>query len=167
VADSTKEVVVSPLPLPVSGTLAVSQSGPWTVALRDSEARQPFVAQKSVPDISAGNTCSQGGECQLTFPPIPAGKRLVIQYLSARYISLVGNKMYAASLLLAGTEIFLQAPFIVPPNQSLNATWTTISQAAHATVDSGQAFTVVGESNGFSAGDHLNVAVTGYLVDVP
>jgi hypothetical protein len=75
--------------------------------------------------------------------------------------------MYAASLLLPGAEVFLQAPAVVPPNQSLFATWTIISQAAHATVDAGQAFSLVGESNGYTAGDHLNVAVTGYLVDVP
>jgi len=167
IADTSKDVVVTPLPLPVAGTLAVTQSGSWTVGSRDSEARQPYLAQKSAPDIAAGNNCSPGGECQVHFPAIPAGKRLVIRYVSARYISGAGDKMYSASLLLPGGQIFLQAPYVVPPGPSLAATWTIASQAAHATVESGQTLTLESESNAYTAGDLLNVAVTGYLVDVP
>ncbi len=167
VADTSKDVVVTPLPLPVSGTLAVTQSGSWTVGLRDSEARQPYLAQRSAPDLAAGNDCSVGGECQVHFPAIPAGKRLVIRYVSARYTSGAGNKMYSASLLLPGGQIFLQAPYAIPPNPSLAATWTITSQAAHATVEAGQTLTIESESNAYTAGDHLNIAVTGYLVDVP
>src|SRR5438309_2003058 len=102
VADSSKDVVVTPLPLPVTGTLAVTQSGSWTVGSRDSEARQPYLARRSAPDLAAGNDCSPGGECQVHFPAIPAGKRLVIQYVSARYASGAGDKMFSASLLLPG-----------------------------------------------------------------
>src|SRR5262249_45156898 len=157
---------VGPLPLPVSGTLAVTQSGSWTVGSRDSEARQPYIAQRSAPDLAAGNDCTVGGGCQGQFSAISPGKRLGSRYVSPRYTSGAGNKMYAASLLLPGVQIFLQAPYIVPPNPSLFATWTITSQAAHATVETGQALTVESESNAYTAGDHLNVAVTGYLVDV-
>ena len=54
-----------------------------------------------------------------------------------------------------------------PGLASLAATWTITSQAAHATVESGQTLTLESESNAYTAGDLLNVAVTGYLVDVP
>jgi len=168
VADSTKDVVVTPLPLPVTGTLAVTQSGPWTAGLRDSEARQPFLARQSAPNISAGNDCSAGGQCQVHFPAILAGKRLVIQYVSARYVSLNGGeRMLWASLLLPGGEVFLQQPFVVPPSPNLFGTVTFISHAVHATVEAGQSLTLESEATAYTAGDGLNVTITGYLVDVP
>src|SRR5262245_12717336 len=66
-------------PITVNGTVSVNQ--PVTVAA-DASDRQPY--QKTIFFNQTASTCTQF-VCNVSFDPVPAGKRLVITYASARW----------------------------------------------------------------------------------
>jgi hypothetical protein len=67
----------------ISGTVPVTQSGTWNVGVAgtlktkniDERGRNPFTGQAF---------CNQdsGNSCSVLMPPVPAGKRLVLEYVS-------------------------------------------------------------------------------------
>jgi hypothetical protein len=94
-ADPNKDVVISNVPLPVTGTVAASQSGAWNVGIQGNpnvtvanpggnpvqvrdvnEASQPVVATDGFTPFENAN-----GLNALLYT-VPAGKRLVIEYFS-------------------------------------------------------------------------------------
>ena len=78
-APPARDVIVVNTPLPVTGTVSVSNLGSNPLPVRDVDnpARQPFQATLEEPPVGA--------------PPrvvtVPAGKRLVIEYVSANVIA--------------------------------------------------------------------------------
>ena len=68
----------------ISGTVPVTQSGTWNVGVAgtlnakniDERGRNPFAVQTFC-------SSSNSNSCFSSMPPVPAGKRLVLEYVSA------------------------------------------------------------------------------------
>jgi hypothetical protein len=173
--------IVSPLPLPVTGDITLAPGGSITVVNPSSDpvlvqdvngpARRPFAITATDFVGSPTGHCAVGG-CTLLFPAVPAGMRMVVTQVAARFVSFGGKKMFAADLITSGipgpgaAEAIL-IPSIVSPNSELIATWSVIAQSVHAFVEAGQAAEIEGELDTGNAGDRLTATITGYFVSVP
>jgi hypothetical protein len=91
----------------VAGTVAATQSGPWSVDVSntaaspvpfrdvDNPARQPFQAQ-----VMGGFADGASTTGDITLTTVPAGKRLVIEYVSIFGAMITDQKMIDASVKL-------------------------------------------------------------------
>lgn len=129
----TAVTIVSPVPLPVSGTLGVSGTVEVNVAnqpvvtIANSDA-SPLVV-RSVAEIPYQRSTffNQGADtctdfvCEVTFDEVPAGYRLVVTYVSARYaMSGTQNNATVRVGSTFGTSILLP-----PPVQIGTTNWAT------------------------------------------
>jgi hypothetical protein len=92
--------IESPIPLPVTGTIAATQSGTWIVGLTGTPGvninNSPTVSLAPGTTILARNlddpgriayetgvhvACSGGSSCSFVFPTVPAGRSLVVEHL--------------------------------------------------------------------------------------
>jgi len=173
--------IVSPLPLPVTGDIRLVPGGSITIANTssnsvpvqevDSPVRRPFVITATDFVGSPTGHCAVGG-CILLFPTVPAGTRMVITQVAARFVSFGGRKMFAADLVTSsipgpGTAQFILIPSIIPPNTELLATWSVIGQPVQAFVEAGQTPEIEGELDIGNPGDRLTATLTGYFVSTP
>ena len=159
--------IVSPLPLPVSGTVGIS--GPLDVAVTNTPAvtiatsdTAPLVVRPVAPiPYQESKFFNQGTDtctnfvCNVTFDPVPAGHRLVVTYVSARY-ALSGPKNVATVRFgsTSGASILLPPPMPISdtnwavgspvtfyfeagetPNVALGGQFVTgVSNTAHASI---------------------------------
>ena len=160
-----------PMPLPVAAT----QSGAWSVGINNTpnvavanDAAHP-VKTSSVDD--PGRTpyqffknlqpCS-GTVCQATTPAVPAGKRLVVQHVSAfGALTSPGNTIeVVASTNSAVISTFAPQVFGNPGAQGFAFDQTVLGYA-----DAGDAVTVFISTNGSFNEAASDFVVTGYLID--
>jgi hypothetical protein len=173
--------IVSPLPLPVTGNIALQPGGSVTIANSpgnpvpvqnvDARARQPFAMTATDFVGSPTGHCGAGG-CILLFPAVPDGMRMVITQVAARFVSFGGKKMYATDLVTSsipgpGAAELILIPSIVPPNSELGATWSVIAQPAQGFVEASATPEIEGELDGGNPGDRLTATITGYFVSLP
>lgn len=121
--------IVSPVPLPVSGTLGVSGTvdvnvaNQPTVTVVNSDA-SPLVV-RPVAEIpyqrsrffNQGPTTCTNFVCDVTFDAVPDGYRLVVTYVSARY-AMSGTQTSGTVRVgsMAGTSILLPPPVPIGGN---------------------------------------------------
>jgi hypothetical protein len=176
--DKPAPVEVTNIPLPVSGTVAATQDGTWNVGIDsanntvlignpatnpllvrdiDNPALQPFSADTDyfLPPFVAPNTVQVN-------PNVEAGKRLVIEYVSAKS---------ALSLTDTLTDITIQTStgfhyFPMPPPNAANGV-AVFSQRIRMYHDSGTPITVlVNRATGNGNGD-FHISISGYVVNLP
>lgn len=90
----------------VDGTVQVGNTPTVNVATGSAD-HDPY--QKTVTFNQGPNTCTQF-VCEVNFPAVPAGKRLVITYASAQYGLSSGGTGARVRLSTSGSEISLPAP---------------------------------------------------------
>ena len=160
-ADSLKDVFVSndsahPVPTQAQGTTQVGGS----VDVRTGpEARTPY-QQRNLFNQTA-QTCTQF-VCTATFPTVPAGKRLVVTYASARYALTAGGTAPSVRLTdgtSSGASILLPAPVNIGFDSWLAASPVTLY------VEAGQTPALeLGGQFVQPVSNTAEVAISGYLV---
>lgn len=162
-------------PVAVTGTGSVNILGTPGIRNLDSEGRQPYVAAAHDAVGSSSNRCAAVG-CDLMFPAVPAGKRLVIKHVTVRLASakkMLGGELYLIPTSPPGAQnnlisVFLAAPYVVPANgSSLFTDWSIISQEIFATVEAGVQPLLAVTLDLAAPFDGLSASLTGYLVDAP
>jgi hypothetical protein len=161
-ADDIKAVAItSPNPLPVTGTvgvtgpISVQQSGAWNVGIStgttipmrnvDERGRVPYQAWTNLIHTTLA-----------VFPIVPVGKRLVVEFVSARGL---GPRFISGDVVLATSSrplAFLSKPTVTPDGSSF-----TVSEAVRAYIDGGQA----PQLNANSSPDIWEATLSGYLID--
>ncbi len=174
--------IVSPLPVPVSGSTTVSgsvaatQSGTWNVGINGT----PTVTVTTNQPVETGKGFSLG---QFTGQPVvlyvvPTGKRLVVEYFSSEVGVASGTTVDRYALSVAndpnnpGAEAFTH--FIPPAFSSPcgacvpGTTLVVASQPIRLYVEAGQGL-VAGASFSGAIGSNAFgfYSFSGYLVDVP
>jgi len=138
---STSVTIVGPLPVPttgtstVSGTVAATQSGPWNVGISGAPnvnvlntplpTREVDIAREPVNFMFFCGPTSDTG-CNVPTPyKVPAGKRLIIEYVSLAAENLpVGDAAYVSITTIAGGQgafFFLPPPPLVLHGSSINS----------------------------------------------
>jgi len=183
IADAVKDVIVAntaahPVPVTLQGTLpaisgnvAVTNTPTVNVASlptvifqnRDEPARQPFQRfasfQMQAPATGAGDTFT-----------VPAGKRLVIEYVSLRTnINTGANQVVSYSLSNQGGGSLGTFSFV--PQPTIDSAIGTTGYIAHgqlrAYCDPGTNVTITAVRNSTNDSDTVNYTVSGYYVNVP
>ena len=156
------------LPLPVKAT----QSGPWTVNLGPdahvSIAGQPITVKnldekgRNPYQQSGATGCNGSGLCDFAFPAVPAGKRLVIEHVSANVNPNPGVGVNGTFLEGAGGFTV----FSLPGTSMATPELIAVNQTVLAYFDAGQTpFYRVAWSTSSNPGA-FQVTISGYLVDL-
>jgi hypothetical protein len=148
---------VGPTPVTVTGGPVATMAAPAT----------PFMANVYI-NITAGNAL---GDFNNNFNgpqsvAVPAGKRLVVQAMSAyRY----GSSPSGSSL-----QVYVDAPtngqvgaWALPPIVANGTQYPGVSQPLVYYVDGGSRFLVNAYRNSNGANESVQVSISGYLVDAP
>ncbi len=169
-------VTVTNTPLPVSGSIGVSgtvaatQSGTWNVGVTGTPnvsvgnvvAVQNVDEKGRVPYMQSGfQSCAPGnGLCDLVFPAVPAGKRLVIEHVSAN-IGLNGSSSLNGTFLLAGGAVFS-----LPGRSMATPELVGVNETVLAYLEAGQAPVYrLAFSSSTGSGEDTCV-ISGYVVDL-
>jgi len=158
-SDGLSVKIVNPLPVPVTGSFSIngnSAANPLLVRSIDSPGRQPF-------ESSATLTVNSSNQVIYTFPAVPAGKRLVVEFLSAEAFAFSGTPTAA----VAHFAVFdgNSHVFHLPATQTATSRFQGTGQV-RAYIDGGQKISMIfsynpGGSPSLSGGAFLS----GYLVD--
>ncbi len=127
--------------------LPLGIASPLLVRDIDNPAFQPFAASRSSSGILV---------------TVPAGKRLVVEFVTAQQVIPVSNVSPGSIQLNVGLATYFLAASSVRPTAN-NSNWHTISQSTRIYVPAGQALTVSFEGSSTSN----FVSVSGYYVDIP
>lgn len=188
-APSDKDVVVvntpaDPVPVSVQGTVQSAQNGAWNVGLTgtptvqvgnaanapvlvrdvDNPARHPYTSQVFLSWTPGNNVASAD------FSAVPAGKRLVLEYVAAEGSIPQGQQFFmliqspAVNGFVYPLVVTKQASFAFGPTDIY-----TTSQPVRIYIEPGTTFRALANRNDTTggAGTDIIVSVTGYLVDVP
>lgn len=180
IAEKPSQVtLVSPLPLPVTGTVGVSGSldvnvtNTPTVTIANSatsplivrtlpEAPTPY--QRSLFFNQGPDTCTDF-VCTITFDAVPAGHRLVVTYASARFA--LSGAMTSANVRI-GPASTSEASILLPPPTSLGGTNVSTASPVTFYVEAGdQPEISVGGQFVSGVSNTAQVALVGHLVPVP
>jgi len=151
-------VVNTPLPVAlsgsVSGTVQAQQSGTWIVENRDERGRAPYTQF-----MHCESSNSNG--CFVETPPVPAGKRLVIENVN------VGLQLNAPAQVF-DYNVFVGNRYLSLPAH-LNVTYGgynqyAINESVIIYAEAGQK--VTGSLNATDIGVNQTVTLSGYLVDL-
>jgi hypothetical protein len=181
---SSSVTLVSPIPLPVSGSVSAAQSGAWNVGLVGT----PSVSLAGTPTVNVQNAAAMpvffrnvddpgripyqsinfinctGQDCNFAFPPVPAGHRLVVTHVSGDVqVTTVPNVIAFSVGRQDGATI---TGFMLPPPYELGV--NAFDHAVLFYVDGGQfySFTVLLDSSStFLSGFGETFVATGYLLD--
>jgi hypothetical protein len=164
--------IVNPLPVPVAGSTTVtgnvnaSQSGTWNVGItgtptvqdRDSQARNFYQNVVS-------NSCT-GTPCVVAFPAVPAGKRLIVQQVSAVVAFNSAGAGAPVQIELRGANVFQFLPITPAPANFPGETQYLAHAGVLAAYDSGQNPDVdvfVPNNSSYTA----LASISGYMIDIP
>lgn len=162
--------IVSPLPLPVtgssvvSGQVAATQSGPWNVGLLgtvsvqnvDERGRNPYQVRVHC-ETSSGNGCS------VEAAAIPNGKRLVLEHINAAVQLYNANGIQNVNLFLKNSSRAVALPAqLVSSNGDF---WNyVINESVLVYVEAGDA--LVFNPSSWDSGVNATAHLAGYLVDL-
>lgn len=151
-------------PLP-SGEL---QPVPWLAIVQDRDSPARNFYQNTV----SNGTCF--GTCDLSFPVVPAGKRLIVQQVSIQVVFLNSTPQAGgppAAILLRGANVFQSLPVTQPLAPFADGRYP---YTAHAGVlaaydsDQGPLITVLIAEALPSPPPYRTVAsISGYMIDIP
>ena len=159
-------IVTNPSTAPASTTVDNPATEPALTSSVDDPGRIPYQARLS------SNDCVSAGGCIITPPPVPSGKRLVIQHAALETFIAQTTRQGATfvelsfALAPAGTNQLLSA-FQVPilgPDLANGLFRVAGDQAVQFYVDGGQSFLVQPDTNGTFQGAPI-ISLTGYLLD--
>jgi hypothetical protein len=155
---ATVGVVIS-----VMGSKAVAQIGAALVKNADEPGRVPY--QQTLEFGPNSTICLGGLFCVLSFPPVPSGKRLVVEQVSA-LIAVSGGQVHYLTLgdqfLTNGGNVAILQPNFVP---AYNGRFLATTQQVRAYYEPEATPKLkIAVTNGFS-NFRSNVTLTGYLID--
>jgi hypothetical protein len=151
----------------ISGTVPVTQSGTWNVGVAgtlntkniDERGRNPFTVQAF---------CSDGSFniCIASLPPVPAGKRLVLEYVSGGMqvrtkAGAVGVQDFSLFISGTNTELSLPARLIGSSDGTENY---RVSERVLMFVEAGQV--VQAQVSAWQTNVSGDVLLSGYLIDL-
>lgn len=146
----------------LGGSYATSDIAPWTRTLRailvknvDERGRNPYMEFEAL-------VCPGGGAltCEVVFPPVPAGHRLVLERVNAS-INFAPGGVRRTALLTPGemVQVFPAAPISDPDLLIVNESTLVYYDGGESPI-----FQIaIDESND---DPFITVAVSGYLVDL-
>jgi hypothetical protein len=113
----------------------------------------------------AVNNCSNvTGACVMTFPTVPAGKRLIIDHVRAAAVMSESDNMF--HVVLRGGSTFQFLPIVTARGNFIGRFDHTVDQPVFAIYETGQAPNVdvlVATSEPFT----VEAFVSGYTIDIP
>lgn len=121
----------------------------------DEKGRSPYMQLLFRSCPSGGN-----GACELIFPPVPAGKRLVVEHVNAGITFATGGLRLSA--LTGGPNVLLLLPARPVSDPSILA----VNEQTLAYFESGQSPTYRISVNSVSDVPALNATLSGYFVDL-
>jgi hypothetical protein len=132
---------------------------PALVQDRDSKARN-FYEKTDSCHITAD-------ACTVSFPAVPAGKRLVIEHVSAVTTMLPATAGFLNLLTLANTAtgVFQFLPFTRTPG-TLSFAYFVTNEVVQTTFDAGQAPSVTMNASA-SPTISMSATISGYMIDIP
>lgn len=166
--------IAGPIPLPVtgsatvSGTVALAPGSQVTVVnevtVVSSADRNPYqqIKQTAFGSALCGNAIPS--QCIVTFSPVPAGKRLVAQYISASIAVDAGTAIRRVEL--GGAQFGLFVPAVFQSNAG-GADVFNVSSEILAYFEPGQTPSVVIVTEGNNQPWVGNVALSGHFVSAP
>lgn len=109
------------------------------------------------------SVCFNNFGCQINFPQVPAGKRLVVTYASAFYTVASGQ---SGAYVLVGTDLsnFAHLP---PPMQTYPGAYVAAGPVTYYFEPGEIPSVFIGASNGIMTGYTGHAAMVGYLVPAP
>jgi hypothetical protein len=125
---------------------------------RDSKARNIYQA--------VNNCFNVPNPCQVTFAAVPAGKRLIIEQVSALVTLPTAAGSSLADVELRGASVFQFLPLVAAPGNFGGQVQYSTNQTVLASYDAGQ----VPEVDTFVAsGSTFTVlaSISGYMIDLP
>ena len=160
----------NPVPVTLTGNLAVdtSTNAPLLVRDVDNPARQPVIRLADDVNVLVGET--QASKQMYT---VPAGKRLVIEFVSVRTFVDPGQKVFVEVGVSDGQTSYdiNLAPTLVGKfpagNSGLFGDRSAISQQTRLYANAGDTVHAFVQKNDDTGAGQANINVTGYLVDVP
>ena len=125
---------------------------------RDSKARNIYQALNNCSNVS--------NPCQINFAAVPAGKRLIIEQVSAIVTlpPVAGNSL--AGVELRGGNVFQFLPLVAAPGNFGGQVQYSTNQTVLASYDAGQVPQVdafVASTSTFS----VLASISGYMIDIP
>ena len=125
---------------------------------RDSKARNIYQALNSCSNVT--------NPCQIDFAAVPAGKRLIIEQVSAIVTlpPVAGNSL--AGVELRGGNVFQFLPLVAAPGNFSGQVQYSTNQTVLASYDAGQVpqvDTFVASGSTFS----VLASISGYMIDIP
>jgi hypothetical protein len=162
--------IVSPLPLPVtgssvvSGEVAATQSGPWNVGVTgtvsvknvDERGRNPYRVRVHC-ETDTGNTCF------VEAPAIPAGTRLVLEQVNANVQLFSVSGIQSVDLFLKNSG---HAAALPPQLVSSNGTLKNyaVNESVLVYVEAGDA--LIFQASSWDVRVNATAYLAGYLVDL-
>ena len=124
----------------------------------DNPAMQPF---------QAAGSCSLGGGCCCgnNVYTVPSGKRAVVEYVSAQCPQFPSGFGCAGFVQTTLNGVMVSHSLRAVP--ASNGTFNTVGQQVRIYGDAGTVITAGGYSTGGPATGTINLAISGYLVDLP
>lgn len=140
----------------INGAIQVGNSASSPVPVRDVEnpAREPFSAS-----LNCSNTISNGCAGSVS---VPAGKRMVVEFVSGRVSVGSGNELTSVLIVTGGKEHFLLAH--KSPATPTSGTRFDVSQPLRLYSDPGGDVSLHVEISGIGASTLIG-RISGYLVD--
>jgi hypothetical protein len=178
--------IVGPLPLPVAGSVAATQSGTWNVNLAgasstdpllvrdvDGPNRQPFQRSFSIPYGQSG--CGQNF-CVLDLGTVPNGKFLVLTHFQGEVAYATGNTPLNVSLLKTasgtGSRVFnVPRASLVCFTDTLSITRPNrcpFNEEIRVIYNAGESARIDTDTSGsFDSNVRQSFVVSGYYVNAP
>jgi len=144
--------VTNPATSPVPNKVVNPATAPVITSSIDNPARIPYAA-------SGEAGCSI--QCTIAFPAVPAGHRLVVQYLTG----FVGLTSAPQSVLVAAGADEQISYFIAPSAIGNQGAFSAFVQPVLMYVNAGQTFGLSLQATGTQFRTVMAITVTGYLVD--
>ncbi len=181
---SAPVTIVSPLPVPVSGSTTVSgsvaatQSGTWNVGISGNSATAPLLVRDV--DNPARNRFVHDFSCTIVVGAtlcednmdVPSGVELVIESVSA-FAALPSGTRPLVQLIFntgagsqqTGHSFTLPLSFVASFSSFSNPDRYGVTQPLRAYVDGGQTVFFIAQQAGGSGGGTFSATVTGYFVN--
>ena len=154
-------------PVPVTGNVQINNANPVPVSVQGT-IHEPYQQLIFVLPNSGDTRCTAFG-CDIPLPPIPTGKRLVVQYVSAAFVTKVGFTVVGTLRTpdFDATSVRIQ---LIPHIQPLEAQFqlVAVSQPVTGYVFAGQNpyFQFGTAGAGMNLDGSVEVSLSGYLETV-